>query len=301
MKTLFLAIIGTFALASCQDKPQATAEGTFEATEITLSAETAGRIVSFPSAEGDSLVAGSVVAIIDTTQLHLQLKSAVASREMALAQRPDVAAQEASLNQQIANLDRERQRTERLLAAGAATQKQLDDINYQIATLRKQLHGLSSSLSIQTKALNTQASAASVQIEQIEERIQKSSVRSPISGTMLLKYKEEGEMAAAGTPLCKMADMRQVYLRAYLTSAQLSLVSLGQKVRVVADYGAGIGQEYVGEVTNIATESEFTPKTIQTSDSRANLVYAVKIAVRNDGKLKLGMSGHVILEQPRDD
>jgi len=296
MKHSLTTLIGLILLVSCHDKTANTAEGTFEATEITVSAETAGRIVSFAFDEGDSIAQGSIIAVIDTTQLVLQRRDIAATREATLASRPDAAAQEASLAQQIANLNREKQRTERLLADGAATQKQLDDINYQIATLQKQLKGLSSSLSIQTDAINKQAASAAVKIEQIDEQIRKSSVAAPIGGTMLVKYKEQGEVVAAGTPLCKMADMQKVYLRAYLTSSQLSLIRIGQKLKVVADYGGGTEQEYEGVVTNIAQESEFTPKTIQTSDSRANLVYAVKVSVKNDGRLKLGLSGRVILE-----
>ena len=182
-----------------------------------------------------------------------------------------------------------------MLKDGAATTKQLDDIDAQLSILNGQLDATLSTLNNSTASINDNVAALEAGIAQIDDRLAKCRIASPISGTVLAKYSEEGELAAVGRPMIKVADMGNIYLRAYFTSDQLSSIKLGDEVKVVADFGADEQIEYSGKITWIASESEFTPKNIQTKDSRANLVYAVKIAVKNDGRLKLGLSGKVHL------
>ncbi len=222
----------------------------------------------------------------------LQLERQVAS---ARSSRPDVRKQATALREQIAQQQTERRRVESLLKDGAATTKQLDDIDAQLKILQGQLDALLSTLHNNLASIDENSSAIELQIAQIEDRLSKCRIVSPVGGTVLAKYAEAGELAAVGRPLMKVADLGQVYLRAYFTSEQLSSLRLGQQVTVTADFGGDERIDYPGRITWIASESEFTPKSIQTRNSRANLVYAVKIAVKNDGRLKLGLYGEVKL------
>lgn len=283
------------ALASCGSKPDYDATGIFEATTVTISAETSGKILSAGISEGDSIARGQVIAVIDTALLSLQKMQMLSQRMGAESTSPDIKAQAASLRTRIAHQEHECERISRLLADGAATVKQADDAKAELAALRGQLEALLSTLDKNRSSISDNAAAIRYQAEQIDEQIAKSTVRSPLSGTVLVKYAEEGEFATPGRPLCKIADMGRVYLRAYFTASQLADLRIGQKVTVIADFGGDEQFEYPGTITWIAQESEFTPKSIQTNDSRANLVYAVKVAVDNDGRLKLGQYGEVRL------
>ena len=279
----------------CGNRDDFDATGTFEATEVTVSAEANGRILCFDVEEGDSVEAAVPVGAIDTVQLYLQklqLERQVAS---ARSSRPDVRKQATALREQIAQQQTERRRVENLLKDGAATTKQLDDIDAQLKILQGQLDALLSTLHNNLASIDENSSAIELQIAQIEDRLSKCRIVSPVGGTVLAKYAEAGELAAVGRPLIKVADLGQVYLRAYFTSEQLSSLRLGQQVTVTADFGGDERIDYPGRITWIASESEFTPKSIQTRNSRANLVYAVKIAVKNDGCLKLGLYGEVKL------
>ena len=189
--------------------------------------------------------------------------------------------------------DLERKRSLNLLAQNAGTQKQVDDVESQLAVLKKQLEAQLSTLNLGNQGVTEEGDAAEIQIRQTEDQLEKCRIVSPISGTVLTKYAERGEVTTQGKPLFKVADMKHVFLRAYVSGDQLSTVRLGQTVKVYADYGAEDRKEYKGKITWISGQAEFTPKTIQTRDERANLVYAVKIAVENDGLLKLGMYGEV--------
>ena len=182
---------------------------------------------------------------------------------------------------------------ENLLKANAANQKQLDDWDSQLSVLQRQLDAQVSSLQNSTASLNEQSSSVAIQVAQVEDQLRKCHILAPISGTVLSKYAEPGELATTGKPLFKIADVGNMYLRAYITSAQLTTVKLGDEVKVFADFGGENRKEYTGTVTRIADEAEFTPKTILTKDERANQVYAVKIAVRNEGTIKIGMYGEV--------
>lgn len=273
--------------------PKYDATGTFETTEVLVSAEASGRLLYFDIEEGMLLKAGEEVGVVDTVQLYLKKLQLEASLKSVEEQRPDILKQVAATKEQISAAQRERNRVANLLKVGAANQKQLDDAEDQLEALRKQLVAQNSTLSNSHQSLTWQSSSVGIQVAQVEDQLKKCHITSPITGTVLAKYAEAGELTAMGTPLFKVADTEQMYLRAYITSEQLSQVKLGQKVTVFSDYGTDEHKQYPGVVTWISDTSEFTPKTILTKNERANLVYAVKIAVHNDGLLKIGMYGGV--------
>lgn len=288
-------IVAAMLAVSCGTEAEFDAQGTFEATEVIISSEAAGRILSFDIEEGMAINADEPLAVIDSVQLHLQRSQLEAQLSALLNSRPDVQTQVASLREQIATLKVEQRRIENMLRDGAATEKQKDDIDSQIRILESQLSATLSTLNTNTSTINSNAEAIRVQISALDDRIAKCRAVSPISGTVLVKYAQEGELATVGKPLVKIADLGNIYLRAYFTSDQLASIKLGDEVTVTADFGGEERYDYVGRVAWISPESEFTPKTIQTKDSRANLVYAVKIAVENDGRLKIGLAGEVKL------
>ena len=273
--------------------PKYDATGTFETTEVLVSAEASGRLLYFDIEEGMLLKAGEEVGVVDTVQLYLKKLQLEASLKSVEEQRPDILKQVAATKEQISAAQRERNRVANLLKVGAANQKQLDDAEDQLEVLRKQLVAQNSTLSNSHQSLTWQSSSVGIQVAQVEDQLKKCHITSPIIGTVLAKYAEAGELTAMGTPLFKVADTEQMYLRAYISSEQLSQVKLGQKVTVFSDYGTDEHKQYPGVVTWISDTSEFTPKTILTKNERANLVYAVKIAVHNDGLLKIGMYGGV--------
>lgn len=273
--------------------PKYDATGTFETTEVLVSAEASGRLLYFDIEEGMLLKAGEEVGVVDTVQLYLKKLQLEASLKSVEEQRPDILKQVAATKEQISAAQRERNRVANLLKVGAANQKQLDDAEDQLEVLRKQLVAQNSTLSNSHQSLTWQSSSVGIQVAQVEDQLKKCHITSPITGTVLAKYAEAGELTAMGTPLFKVADTEQMYLRVYITSEQLSQVKLGQKVTVFSDYGTDEHKQYPGVVTWISDTSEFTPKTILTKNERANLVYAVKIAVHNDGLLKIGMYGGV--------
>ncbi len=281
--------------ASCGTEAEFDAQGTFEATEVVVSSEATGRILNFEVEEGMAVEANQMVGAIDSVQLHLQRKQLVAQQSALLGSRPDVKKQVAALREQIAKQNEELRRVENMLKDGAATKKQKDDIEAQIKILERQLDATLSTLDKNTSTINNNSAALEAQIAALDDRISKCRIISPVGGTVLVKYAEAGELASVGKPLMKIADLDNIYLRAYFTSDQLAKVNLGDEVKVVADFGGEERYDYTGRVAWISSESEFTPKTIQTKDSRANLVYAVKIAVENDGRLKIGLAGEVVL------
>ena len=295
MKRIFICYTLPLLAAACGRNGDFDATGTFEATEVVVSAEAAGRILRFDAEEGDRLEAGRQVGAIDTVQLYLQKLQLERQRASVVSNRPDIAKQVASLREQIAKQQTERRRVENLLRDGAATTKQLDDIDAQIKVLDGQLEAQLSTLRNNAASIDENSSSIELQIARIEDQLAKCRIASPVAGTVLAKYSEAGELASVGRPLMKVADLDRIYLRAYFTSDQLAALKLGQKVTVTADFGGDSRIDYPGRIVWIASESEFTPKTIQTRDSRANLVYAVKIAVENDGRLKIGLYGEVEL------
>lgn len=290
-----VAILTGCGLTGCDKDADYDATGIFEATTVTVSAETAGKLTNVNIEEGDSVKIGQRIAQVDSTILSLQRSQLLSQRRSAESSSPDIRAQVASLQSQIAHQEQECSRQGRLLADGATTQKMYDDSKAMLTTLRGQLEALTSTLGKNQTSISDNATAIQYQAEQIGEQIAKCSITSPITGTVLEKYAETGEYAMPGRQICKLADLDHIYLRAYFTASQLADIKLGQKVTVIADFGGDKQFEYPGVITWIAEESEFTPKSIQTNDSRANLVYAVKITVKNDGRLKLGQYGEVRL------
>lgn len=295
MKGMIYPAAALILLAACDKTTDYDATGIFEATTVTVSAETAGKILSLDISEGDSVVKGQNIAVIDTAMLVLQQHQIGSQRQSAESASPDIAAQAAALRTQIQHQQSECDRQGRLLADGATTQKRYDDAKAQLETLKGQLTALLSTLGKNRTSISENAVAIQYQSEQIAEQISKCRICAPLSGTVLEKYAEPGEYAVPGKPLCKIADLDNIYLRSYFTANQLADIKIGRKVTVIADFGGTEQYEYPGTVTWIAQESEFTPKSIQTKDSRANLVYAVKVAVKNDGRLKLGQYGEVRL------
>ena len=295
MKRIFIYCALPLLTAACGRSGDFDATGTFEATEVVVSAEATGRILRFDAEEGDVLEVGRQVGAIDTVQLYLQKLQLERQRASVVSNRPDIAKQAASLREQIAKQQTERRRVENLLRDGAATTKQLDDIDAQIKVLNGQLEAQLSTLRNNAASIDENSSSIDLQIARIEDQLAKCRIASPVAGTVLAKYSEAGELASVGRPLMKVADLDRIYLRAYFTSDQLAGLKLGQEVTVTADFGGDSRIDYPGRIVWIASESEFTPKTIQTRDSRANLVYAAKIAVENDGRLKIGPYGEVRL------
>ena len=272
------------------------ATGTFEATEILVSSEANGKIMELNIEEGDRLDAGAMVGYIDSTQLYLKKMQLSAGLRSVDIRKPDIRKQIAALEQQIATARTEQQRMENLVKAKAGNQKQVDDIVNNIKYLQKQLDAQYSTLNKTTGGADAEAESILYQIMQLDDQLQKSRIVTPQAGTVLVKYAEPGEVTAAGKPLYKIADTDLLYLRAYITADQLSTLKQGQTVRVFADYGADEQREYPGTITWRSDKSEFTPKGIQTKDERANLVYAIKIAVKNDGYLKIGQYGETVFE-----
>ena len=324
MKRMILPL-AALLLTACGDKNNHNeATGTFEATEVTVSAKSSGELQVFAISEGQEIEQGKEVGHIDSyplqlkkdqlattrSQLDANKRQLAATRQATNSKQLDLEMQVATIRQQIANAQRERQRFTELVNDGAVPRKQLDDINYQIKVLEKQLAAAreqiksnnaslaqqSSGIGAQMDGIDAQQASLTVQQAQLDDQIANTLVKAPITGTVLEKYAEQGEFVSTGKPLFKMADVREMTLRAYVTSAQLEKVKVGQAVKVTADYGGDRSQTYDGVVTWISSQSEFTPKTIVTDDERADLVYAVKVRVKNDGHIKMGMYGTVSFE-----
>ena len=294
MKKLMIMAAGLAMLVGCgNNEMEYDATGTFEATEVTVAAEQSGVLMMFDVNEGDELALGKEVGLVDTTQIWLKIQQAGATKEVYQSQKPDMEKQIAATRQQLAKAKQDQQRYKELVADGAAPSKMLDDATNQVAVLQKQLDAQISSLNTQLSTLNSQLSTVDVQVSQLQDQLQKCHIAAPIKGTVLEKYVEKGEFVATGKPLFKMANTEQMFIRAYVTSAQLKDIKVGQKAKVFADYGDGQKKEYDGTVSWISNRSEFTPKTIQTDDERADLVYALKVTIKNDGYVKIGMYGEV--------
>lgn len=294
MKKIMILATGLVVLASCGNKDvDYDASGVFETTEVLVSARGTGEIVSLNIEEGQQVKANEELGRLDVTQLELKKDQLKSGKTAATSRKLNTQQQVASISQQIQNLQREKVRFEALLKDGAATQKQVDDIGYQIAVLQKQLSAVNEQVSTANTSIDGQSAGFDAQIGQVDDMLRQAVITSPIDGVILSKYAEQGEFAAPGRALFKVADVSQMRLRAYITADLLTNVKIGQKVKVYADQGDKCRKEYEGTVSWISSEAEFTPKTIQTRNERSNLVYAVKIDVKNDGIIKRGMYGDV--------
>ena len=300
--------LGFLFLVSCnRNKNNFDASGTFEADETIVSAEAAGQIVSLNVAEGQTLAKDSVVGKIDPQNLTLQKEQVQASIQALNEKTADVTPQVKMLQGQLEvqqaqlnDLLHERTRIENLLKEDAATKKQLDDLNFQIETVKKQMDVTKQQINVQkynvatqNRSILSEGKPLEKKAEQLQDQLNKTNIRNPITGTVITKYAELGEVTSNGKPLYKIANLSTLNLRAYVTGAQLPQVKLGQQVAVLIDSGAHHYKTLPGTITWISDKAEFTPKTIQTKDERANLVYAMKVKVNNDGYLKIGMYGEV--------
>lgn len=294
-KTIAWFIVAFVLIACRNSENKYDATGTFEATETTVYAEQSGQLLHFDVTEGAELVAGNEVGVIDTVPIALRIRQLGAAKEVYASQKPDMRKQVAATRQQLEKARLEQRRYTELVHDGAAPRKTLDDAVSSVNVLERQLEAQISTLQTTDKSLDRQIHATDTQVSELADQLRKCHISSPITGCVLEKYVEDGEFVTIGKPLFKVADTRQIFLRAYVTSDQLRNVKIGQHVKVMSDYGKGQTKAYDGIVTWISSQSEFTPKTILTNDERADLVYAVKISVRNDGYLKIGMYGEVKL------
>jgi len=293
-RNIIITLLLLLGLNSCDDKGLShDASGSFEAVETIISAEANGKILQLSIEEGQELNVGQVIGHIDSTQMYARKLQLLQSKKAILSGRPQASVQTDALKKELANAVLDRDRTENLVKGGVATQKQLDDANAKVITLRARINAQESSLQTTTSSLNEQAGTVDAQLTEINDQLKKCTITNPLKGTVLSKYTEQYEMAAAGRPLYKIADLSNIILRAYITGDLLSQVKLDQKVKVFTDDGKGGFKETEGVVTWINDKAEFTPKTIQTKNERANLVYAIKVKVRNDGFYKIGMYGEM--------
>lgn len=289
----YIVLIFMIILGACTGKNgKSDAYGTFESTEITVSAETNGRILRLDAEEGKIYQAGSITGIIDTIDLSLKKLQVLAQRSAAASKLDNIRAQIDVQKQQKQNLMVDKNRVENMLKEKAATQKQFDDINGSLNLIDKQV----ASVETQNISVAAEMKAYDAQLSQIDETIGKCYIHNPVEGTILSKYAEQGEIAFAGKALYKIADLSTMYLRVYISGSQLAEVKPGQKVNVFIDDDNPSGKQLEGEISWISSSSEFTPKIIQTREERVNLVYAMKVRVKNDGRLKIGMPGEILFK-----
>ena len=283
----------TAFLCACENSDAPFASGTIETTETIVSTEIAGKITELNVEEGDKIGAGKLVGKIDDTQFRLQMENLQAQISALRNSSPEVALQLAALEEKLAKQRTEKARTERLIAAKSANKKTLDDIVSEISYLERTIAANKSTLDKTVLEIADNIKALSAQIEICRDNIKKSEIINPVSGTVLVKYAEPNEVAAFGKPLYKIGNLREVRLRAYFSAADITKLKIGQKLVVVADFGVNETRRYDGILTWVAAQSEYTPKGIRTRDERADLVYAAKIAIKNDGYLKIGQYAEV--------
>lgn len=291
--TALVAGIATLLTACNDNNVSFDASGSFEAEETIISSEATGTIKRLEIEEGQTLEAGQVIGYIDSLQLYLKKKQLEAQVTAILGKKPNIPVQLSALQEQLSTTEKERTRIANLVKGDAATPKQLDDINAQIEVLKKQIEAQKSTLNISSEGLGKDVVPLQVQIEQLNDQLSKCQIINPISGTVLAKYAEANEMTTTGKPIYKIADLSNIILRAYITGNQLPQIKLNQKVKVLTDNGKGGYKETDGVIIWINDKAEFTPKTIQTKDERANMVYAIKVKVKNDGTYKIGMYGEI--------
>lgn len=290
----FMMVAIAIIFSSCNRNQHAfDASGSFEAEETIISAEAQGTLKVFDVQEGQTLQAGQHIGYIDSIQLHLRKKQLEAQIIAIVGKKPDIPVQLSALQEQLKTAEREKARIANLVEGDGATPKQLDDITAQVEVLKKQIEAQRSSLGISSESISNEIVPLQVQIEQLADQLDKCNIVNPVNGTVLTKYAEANEMASIGKPLYKIADLSNIILRAYITGNQLPQVKLNQEVSIFTDDGNGEYKETAGTITWISDKAEFTPKTIQTKDERANKVYAVKVRVKNDGSYKIGMYGEI--------
>ncbi|HIP48843.1 MAG TPA: HlyD family efflux transporter periplasmic adaptor subunit [Lutibacter sp.] len=289
MKKLALLLLATFVFTSCDKEViKADAYGNFEATEITVSAESNGKIIQLDLTEGESISKGKTIAQIDTIQLQLKKEQLEVAKSIIYTKSKGVLSQISVLKAQKETANTNKKRVEALIADNVGTQKQLDDVNGKISVINRQIR----SIEIQNAGVVNEVKKLDAQIKEIEYQISKCKITNPVDGTVLIKYVEPNEIIGFGRPLYKIADMSEMLFKGYISEPQLANLKIGQEVTLKIDAPDGM-KEYTGKISWIASQAEFTPKIIQTKEERVKLVYAIKIAVVNDGSLKIGMPGEM--------
>lgn len=297
-----LAGAGLMALTGCNGGDEsADAYGNFEADELTVSAETGGKLLEMNIQEGENLDSGAVAALVDTTQLYLRQQQLKASIEAARSRLPNRATQLAVYDEQISKLEREVKRQQALVEANAAPSKQLDDLQAELTLFRRKRTAAASTLNTQTASTNAELEPLRYQLLQVEDQLARSRIINPIRGTVLTTMAMRGELVGPGRPVYRIASLDPIILKAYVSEDLLSGLKLGQDVRVLSDGADGELEEHTGTLTWISSEAEFTPKMIQTRDERTTQVYALKISVPNDGSLKIGMPGEAYFDVVKKD
>ncbi|GET29389.1 membrane protein [Prolixibacter sp. SD074] len=292
-KYLFAFAAGLMLMGCNRNNKMSDAYGNFEVDDVIVSSEVSGKLLQFNLSEGDQLNTGVQVGLVDTTQLYLKKEQLEAQKTSIQSKMASIQTQIAVIKQQRANVEVDKNRVARMLADSAATQKQMDDINGQIDVFDKQI----TNVRTQKVSLSKEIDVVNAQIAQVEDQLGKCHITAPISGTVLEKYKEMGELVTPGQSLFKIADLSYLNLKIYISGAQLTHIKLGQKVTVLIDNSKTSDTKLTGIITWISSEAEFTPKIIQTKEERVKLVYAVKVKVPNDGSLKVGMPGEVRFNQ----
>lgn len=290
--TILFAGLLVFSSGCGRNSEKADAYGNFEAREVLISSELAGKLLEFNIHEGDRIEAGQICGLVDTTLLSIQKHQLNSKFSAILSQKSNLLAQEEILKVQMKASDREISRVESLLKGGAATQKQLDDLQSAAEVLKMQIRALQT----QQKTVSMEAEVLKYQTEQTEEQIKRSKIVSPQIGSVLVKYAEEGELVNPGKPLFKIGDLETLILRAYVSGEQLTGIKIGQSVKVLVDAAGGDQNEYEGRIDWVSATAEFTPKIVQTKEERVNLVYAIKVGIKNDGSLKIGMPGELYFQ-----
>lgn len=292
-QTIQITALGLLLFSCTSTNETADATGSFEAIETIVSSEATGKLMEFSILEGDEVKAGQPIGYVDSTQLHLTRLQLLQNQKAILSGRPDINTQLEALERELDNARSDKQRIENLVKGEVASQKQLDDVNTRIAVIQSKIAAQKSQLGTSTSALNEQARTINLQLAQVEDQLKKCRIVNPVNGTVLSTYANPFELTAAGKPLYKVANLSEINMRAFVTSDQFSKIKVGQPVNVQVDGEGGVMKSYPGTVSWINNKAEFTPKTIQTKDERANLVYAIKVRVKNDGLLKIGMYGEV--------
>lgn len=294
LRTLTIAVSAVFVMTACNnEKTSYDASGSFEAEETIISSEATGTIKELNIEDGQILKAGQNIGYVDSVQVYLKKNQLEAQIKALLSKKPNVSLQIAALQEQLKAAENEENRIEKLVKGDAATTKQLDDIRANIEVIKKQITAQKSTLDISSESIGKDANPLIVQVEQINDQLEKCKIINPINGTVLTKYAKRNEMTITGKALYKIADLSTIILRAYISGNQLAQIKVNQKVKVVTDDGNGGFKETDGTIMWINDKAEFTPKTIQTKDERANMVYAIKIKVANDGSYKIGMYGEI--------
>lgn len=298
MKKILLisTLVATLWVFAACEQPKADATGVFEARTVMVSSKVGGRILSFNVKEGDMVTDGQELVLIDTMQYSIQRKQLLASRQILNQTTVSSDVQTGALKVEMEQLEREKQRIENLIAVGAATRREKEQMEARINSLKRQIQAAEETIVNTNSATFGNKNVNAIQIESIDLMLERCRIKAPLTGTVICTYADKGEMTGAGHPLIKISDLEDVWLTAYFPSSKLVDIGLGQKVTVKTLYGSETEKEYEGTITWIASESQFSPKSVPNNDDRSNIVFAVRISIKNDGKVRPGLNGEVWLK-----